>query len=286
MRLIETIKRIIDEEIHSPSGHEHTPGKFIVHTSNPLWRDNIELTGLQTSVGDCYRQYVGGDTPCKEAIFATDSSKEEDAYDTTYDDDIWIIDTECAGVQWYKDRHFDDGDYKKHIVTFNNISPDCLKLIYKGTGGDITENVIIVKENKVIDTINNMGIYDAVRYFGGYDKLRQMMGDYELSKEEKIVFVKEIVEKLCEEYDDVEIGGPFFSGNWGIIYDETYEEKQIIEFYRPEYIIVERFTKEVDGADYDYDDFYLGSFEVPYEELTHSLIDKIFNLMLSKITKD
>ena len=286
MKLIETIKRIIDEEIHSPSGHEHTPGKFIVHTSNPLWRDNIELTGLQTSVGDCYRQYVGGDTPCKEAIFATDSSKEEDAYDTTYDDDIWLIDTDCAGVQWYKDRHFDDGDYKKHIVTFNNISPDCLKLIYKGTGGDITENVIIVKENKVIDTINNMGIYDAVRYFGGYDKLKQMMGDYELSKEEKIVFVKEIVEKLCEEYDDVEIGGPFFSGNWGIIYDETYEEKQIIEFYRPEYIIVERFTKEVDGADYDYDDFYLGSFEVPYEELTHSLIDKIFNLMLSKITKD
>ena len=134
MKLIETIKRIIDEEIHSPSGHEHTPGKFIVHKSNPMWRDNIELTGLQTSVGECYRQYVGGDTPCKEAIFATDSPKEEEAYDTTYDDDIWIIDTECAGVTWYKDRHFDDGDYQKHIVTFNNISPDCLRLLHKGTG--------------------------------------------------------------------------------------------------------------------------------------------------------
>ena len=67
------------------------------------------------------------------------------------------------------------------------------------------ENRTIVKENKVIDTISNMGIYDAVRYFGGYDKLRQMMGDYELSKEEKIVFVKEIVEKLCEEYDNLEL---------------------------------------------------------------------------------
>jgi len=33
-----------------------------------------------------------------------------------------------------KDRHFDGGDYQKHIVTFNNISPDCIKLIYKGTG--------------------------------------------------------------------------------------------------------------------------------------------------------
>jgi hypothetical protein len=46
---------------------------------------------------------------------------------------------------------------------------------------------------------------------------------------------------------------------------------------------VERFTKEVDGAEYDYDDFYLGSFQVPYEELTHSLINEIFHLMITKI---
>ena len=69
----------------------------------------------------------------------------------------------------------------------------------------------------------------------------------------------------------------------GIIYDETYEEKQIIEFYNPVFITVERFTKEVDGAEYDYDDFYLGSFQVPYEELTHSLINEIFHLMITKI---
>ena len=43
---------------------------------------------------------------------------------------------------------------------------------------------------------------------------------------------------------------------------------------------MERFTKEVDGAEYDYDDFYLGSFQVPYEELTHSLINEIFQLKL------
>ena len=86
-----------------------------------------------------------------------------------------------------------------------------------------------------------------------------------------------------QEYDDVEVGGPYFSRNMGIIYDETYEEKQIIEFYNPVFITVERFTKEVDGAEYDYDDFYLGSFQVPYEELTHSLINEIFHLMITKI---
>ncbi len=45
-----------------------------------------------------------------------------------------IICTECAGVTWYKDRHFEGGDYKYHIVTFDNISPDCLRLIHKGSG--------------------------------------------------------------------------------------------------------------------------------------------------------
>jgi len=134
MKLINTIIRIVNEEIYSPSGRDYEPGKYVAHKSSPVWRDNIELTGLQTSVGDCYRQFVGGDVPCKESIFATDSVNKDDMFDSTYDDDIWIIDTECAGVEWYKDRHFDDGDYQKHIVTFNNISPDCIKLIHKGTG--------------------------------------------------------------------------------------------------------------------------------------------------------
>ena len=147
--------------------------------------------------------------------------------------------------------------------------------IYRIQGLMVTEG----KEGAIKSMIEKHGLYHSIKLMGGFD---YSMEDY-ISKEDKITFIKEIVIKLCEEYDDVEVGGPFFSGNWGIIYDETYEEKQIIEYYRPEYIIVERFTKEVDGAEYDYDDFYLGNFEKPYEELTHSLINEIFHLMLTKI---
>ena len=98
-----------------------------------MWRDNIELNGLQTSVGDCYQSHVGGDVGCKPSIFATDSLEENKMFDSSYDDDIWIINTECAGVIWYSDKHFEYGEYP-HIVTFDNISPDCIKLIHKGTG--------------------------------------------------------------------------------------------------------------------------------------------------------
>jgi len=136
--LQESIRRILREGLYSPSGDEHIPSRFVAHKSNPVWRENIELTGLQISVGECYQQHVGGDVECKKSIFATDSSNKKDWFDSTYDDDIWLIDTECAGVTWYKDRHFDFSDHKYHIVTFEDISPDCLKLIYKGTGsGDV-----------------------------------------------------------------------------------------------------------------------------------------------------
>ena len=135
MNLQESIRRILREELHSPAGDKYKPGRYVVHKSAPHWRENIELTGLQTSVGDCYQIYAGGNVKCKKAIFATDSLNEKDMFDSTYDDDIWLIDTECAGVSWFKDKHyFKQGDNNYHIVTFKNISPDCLELIHKGTG--------------------------------------------------------------------------------------------------------------------------------------------------------
>ena len=119
------IKKIL-LELYSPSSQEYVPGGSVVHKSNPVWRDNIKTTGLQVSVGECYQQYVGGDVECKEAIFATDSLEKKDMFDSTYDDDTWLIDTKCANVKWFKDKHFDLGPSDKHIVTFENIPQNCL----------------------------------------------------------------------------------------------------------------------------------------------------------------
>ena len=147
-------------------GEEITPGRYVVHSSNPSNRDNISTTGLQVSLGECYLIYAdsnyGEDDECVPAIFATDSIKKKDMFDSTYDDDIWVIDTERANVQWYKDAHFDGGD-TKHIVTFEDISAEDIRLIYKGTGGDtwnhhdeeeeLTLSEMIKLDIKVGDTI-------------------------------------------------------------------------------------------------------------------------------------
>ena len=120
-------------------GEEITPDKYVVHSSNPSNRDNISTTGLQVSLGECYLIYAdsnyGEDDECVPAVFATNSIKKKELFDSTYDDDVWVIDTERANVQWYKDAHFDGGD-TKHIVTFEDILVDAIRLIYKGTGGD------------------------------------------------------------------------------------------------------------------------------------------------------
>lgn len=140
MNLQEQISRIQGmmglSELYKPSGKVHKPSQFVYHKAPPLVRDNIFEMGLLVSVGDCYKSYSENFTEeeCVPAIFATDSENENYWYESTWDDDVWMIDTECANVNWYKDKHYRGGDYEYHIVTFENILPDCIKLIYEGTG--------------------------------------------------------------------------------------------------------------------------------------------------------
>jgi hypothetical protein len=131
--------RQILRETYSPAGEEHIPSKFIYHKSPPNVRNNILKSGLLVSVGDCYKTYSENFTEeeCVPAIFATDSEYKDDWFDSTWDDDVWKINTKIADVKWFKDKHFDGRGYKNnHIVTFEDIKPESLKLIYKGTGKD------------------------------------------------------------------------------------------------------------------------------------------------------
>ena len=152
MNLQESIRRILREE-YSPAGNEIIPNRIIVHKSNPIWRKNILETGLQVSVGECYKTYVGYGEKCKPAIFATNSTNKRAWFDSTYDDDIWFIDTtKIPDVKWYKDRHFEST--KKHIVTFQDIPPEALTLQYEGTGR--SEDLLEESIRKVLreETIN------------------------------------------------------------------------------------------------------------------------------------
>ena len=136
-KIQESIRRVLREEDYSPAGKEIIPNSIIVHKSNPMFRDKIMEQGLKVRAGECYKIFVGYGVKCKPAIFATNSTNKRAWFDSTYDDDIWFIDTRMIpDVKWYKDRHFEST--KKHIVTFQDIPKEAIILKYEGTGsGDV-----------------------------------------------------------------------------------------------------------------------------------------------------
>jgi len=124
-----------EDKEYSPAGKEIIPNEKVFHQSNPMFRNKIEEQGLKVRAGECYKIYAGYGEKCIPAIFATNSSNKRAWFDSSYDDDVWEIDTtKIPNVKWYKDRHYESRS--KHIVTFENIPIDAIKLIYEGSGKD------------------------------------------------------------------------------------------------------------------------------------------------------
>ena len=229
MNLQESIRRILREEDYSPAGKEITPNNIVIHKSNPVWRENILKTGLQVSAGECYKTYVGYGVKCKPAIFATNSTNKRAWFDSTYDDDIWEINTEMIpDVKWYKDRHFESRS--KHIVTFQDIPKEALTLKYEGTGsGDVEKwdkdspNIVresikkvLREENKkssLLSSIEENGLYDIIANTGLHvNEVEQKVG--QLSREVLERFIKDVVKEHFQVIDD--------DGKTYIIYLEDY----------------------------------------------------------------
>jgi hypothetical protein len=150
---------------------------------------------------------------------------------------------------------------------------------------NLNENIQRIKslmtENKeiVLSLIKDMGIYDSIRYFGGFDRIKSKLGDYEFSKDDMVQFIKEIVTKLCDEMDDIEVGGNDFGNR--IVYKETEDQIHLIEFYRREGVVIERYVTS--GDDYDDGDNYIGGYLKRYKDLSPSIITEIFYLLLTQI---
>lgn len=106
------------------------------HKAPPSIRKNIKEEGLKTKVGNSYQGHWNGtdkEENLESVIFAYDKNKK--IYDTTYDDDIWEIDTSKLNKEnWKKDP--DEWIYNKYgsLIYNKNIPKDAIKLIYQGTG--------------------------------------------------------------------------------------------------------------------------------------------------------
>lgn len=110
--------------------------RYLYHKSNPRNRNRILKNGLVPYRGP---QWLDSDEIKGDAVFATNSDNEKDWFDSTYDDDVWRIDTsKLSNVKWFFDSHFDwNPDKNKHMYTRSYIPVSALELIKQGTGKDM-----------------------------------------------------------------------------------------------------------------------------------------------------
>jgi hypothetical protein len=197
-----------DEELnenYSPAGKEITPNKIVIHKSNPKFRDKIIEQGLKVRAGECYKIYAGYGTKCKPAIFATNSTNKRSWFDSTYDDDVWEIDTTMMPeIKWYKDKHYESS--KKHIVTFQDIPKEAIKLIYEGSGkdGGIMESVD-KSEDKKLKLVTKMihEFFDDVSFidikkYENKPMIRVYFDNDEYAGNEETYFAEQIQDKIYE----------------------------------------------------------------------------------------
>lgn len=133
----------------------------------------------------------------------------------------------------------------------------------------------VINENKVVDIIQEMGLYDAIRYFGGYDNVTKIMGDYVFSNEEMIDFIRDVIKHLAEKHNSMGISTYELNMN-SIPYGSPDEELHQIEYFNPEYVTIDVY----DGEDYSR---HKGSFTERYEDLDDNTLDEVFLFMVDAL---
>jgi hypothetical protein len=135
----------------------------------------------------------------------------------------------------------------------------------------------VISENRIINIINELGLHDAIRYFGGYSKIIDLIGDYKFSNEEKIDFIRQVIYNLSKNNNTsgisiYDLGRYMNSITFGIP-DPYGLEFQQIEYFAPDFVTIEVYDK----------DFHRGSFKEKYESLDDNTLDNIFIFMIDAI---
>jgi hypothetical protein len=125
------------------------PNKYVYHTSNPIFRDKISKEGLIPKGKS--ESWLSNTKIDGKVIFVVNSNKKKYFFDSTYDDDIYQIDTTKLNNKWYNDPNFDSDGL--HLITFENIPLNSIKLIYKGSFS-LDESINI--ENPSTDEYNDI----------------------------------------------------------------------------------------------------------------------------------
>lgn len=133
----------------------------------------------------------------------------------------------------------------------------------------------IINENKVADMIQEMGLYNLIRYFGGYDDTTKLMGDYVFSNEDMIWFISDVVKHLADKYheDGISVWDLDMSP---IMMGHPDEELHQIEYFNPDFLTIDVY----EGENYEKDK---GNYTERYTDLDDNTLDEVFLFMVDAL---
>jgi hypothetical protein len=141
----------------------------------------------------------------------------------------------------------------------------------------LTESKLTLSDNSRLNnllnkTIESVGLTTAIKLFGGGEEIKEYINNTELSRKNKIEFIK---------YVYSEIGGTSFSEIYEnpIHYPSGNETHEEIAYMTDDVVIVDVY------AGHEYNE-HVGEFDVPYEDLSDDMIDEIFDITLNVATNN
>ena len=134
------------------------------------------------------------------------------------------------------------------------------------------------KTAKIHKMINDTGLSNTIKFFGGYYNIMDMFGvdiyggDINLTREQKIDFIREVIENLSNRYNSTALS-IYDLGMSPIRLGEPEEGDNLlqIEYFNPDFVSIDII---------DADDINIGGYTQKYTELSDEVLDKIFIFMI------
>lgn len=147
----------------------------------------------------------------------------------------------------------------------------------------------IINENRVVDMVKTLGLSDAIKYFGGYENLKSMIGDYDIksvmlnsviSKRDKVILIRQLVKEINESLGNQPEDGFWYSDldkdpldvDPSFVYDDVITLIQIELFYLNG-VVMYYYGGENNSRE-------MGNTEEDYDYLPESILDEIIEYLL------
>ena len=132
---LKQIHSILTRLCFEQSLEQVAPAEYVYHVSHPDNRISILANGLEPRLGKNIWDIEDGYKP---AVYVTTSVSNGDLFYDNYDNDVWQISTNGLSNKFYLDGNY-VGRSNLHLVTYDRIPSNFLKLIYKGSGIDLED---------------------------------------------------------------------------------------------------------------------------------------------------